>query len=267
MARIRSRSLWPVVAWAGVPLACSTPGVVKPRPPDMTELVESYGRPSGVLDSRDKPVLAAAVGIFSQVLASTDLVARLREFLGELVDTVSVDPAGSGANPLRLTVKADGYLEATRICPGWALPAVVDDGNGSVDLTATFSERGLDPVVWGKVAACRYRVADARVELTPIGDDDSVRVYVGEGIDSETLASQELVFSVNASASVDGESSALDVDFRVLDDGALEFLVPVDSGSLVVHDNGDGTFVVRSRDGSFACAKGFECDQEPLDGN
>jgi hypothetical protein len=267
MARIRSWSLWPVATLAGLPLACSTPEVVKPRAPDMTEVVEAYGSPSGVLDRGDAPVLAAAVAAFSAVLASTDLVARLREFLGELVDTVSADPARSGANRLHLTVKANGYLEATRICPGWMLPAAVDLGNGTVDLTATFSERGLDPVVWGTVAACRYRVGDTSVELTPIADDDSVRVYVGEGVDSDTLASQELVFSVNMDANVDGESSALDVDFRVLGDGALEFLVPVDSGSLVVRDNGNGTFVVQSRDGSFACSKGFECDLEPLDGD
>ena len=266
MPRFVWRSFW-LVGLAGVPMACSTPGVVKPRPPDMTELVESYGQPSGVLDRSDSPVLAAAVGVFSQLLARTDLVARLREFLGELVDTVNTDPAGAGTNGFRLTVKADGYLEATRICPGWTLPAAVDSGNGSVDLTATFSERGLDPVVWGTVAACRYRVADASVELTPIGEDDSVRVYVGQGLDSATLASQELVFSINVNANVDGESNDLAVDFRVLDDGALEFLVPVSSGSLVVHDNADGSFVVRSREGSFACAKGFDCNLEPLDGN
>jgi hypothetical protein len=136
-----------------------------------------------------------------------------------------------------------------------------------VHATATFSEKGPDPVVWGSVAACRYRVGGTRVELTPAGDVDGLRVYWGEGVDRETIASKDLVFSIDVRADIDGESSALDVDFRVVDQGTLEYLVPVDSGVLVVRANADGTFVLRSRDGSFACAEDFDCDLEPLDGN
>jgi len=230
----------------------------------MTGVVESYETPTGILDPDDTAELAATVAVFSEVLARTELATRLRELLGDLIEPVT--PINSeqddGDGRFHLDVKANGYLEATRICPGWALPSEVDVGNGSIHATATFSEQGLDPVVWGTVAACRYRVGSTRVELASAGDTDGLRVYWGEGIDRETIETRDLVFSINLRVDVDGDQLPLEVDFRVVDGGAFEYLVPVDSGTLVVRADDDGSFLLRSRDGTFACDESFDCDLE-----
>jgi hypothetical protein len=249
--------------------ACRPPGIVKPRAPDMTELVESYDSPTGVFDAEDTADVAAAVAVISELLASTDIAPRLRELLAELIEPVAPSSSGqpAGGNPLRLGLRADGYMEAKRICPGWTLPVQVDPDNGNLNATATFSEKGLDPVAWGSVAACRYRVGQQRVQLSPSSDLDAIRVYWGQGVDRDSLAQRDLVFSLALSAEVDDMALDVDVDFRVLKDGALEYLLQVASGFLVVTANIDGSFAVRSRDASLACTSDFDCGVRAADDN
>lgn len=260
-----ARAFWPAAGLVGLVLGCSPQGVVKPHAPDMTGLVESYDSPTGILDADDTVELAATVAVFSEVLARSEIATRLRELLGELIKPIvpsDSDESDGDINGLQLNVKANGYLNAVRICPGWTLPSVVDPDNGSIHATATFSEKGLDPVVWGTVAACRYRVGSTRVELSPVGDEDGLRVYWGEGIDRETIQTRDLVFSIHLGVDIDGDSLPLEVDFRVVDGGSFEYLVPVDSGTLVVRAEDDGSFGLRSRDGSFSCDESFDCDLE-----
>jgi hypothetical protein len=261
---MKAPASWPVAWLAGLAAGCAPQGVVKPHAPDMTALVESYDTPSGILDPDDTAELAATVAVFSEVLARTEIATQLRELLGELIKPIVPGDTqqDEGDNGLQLNVKANGYLQATRICPGWTLPPQPDPDNGAIYATATFSEQGLDPVVWGTVAACRYRVGSTRVELTPSGDADGLRVYWGEGIDRETIETRDLVFSINLKVDIDGDAFDLDVDFRVLDGGAFEYLVPVDSGTLVVRADADGSFELRSRDGTFGCDESFDCALE-----
>jgi hypothetical protein len=259
----------PAVGLAGVLLGCSNSGVVKPRAPDMTALVESYDRPTGELDPRDTADIAAAVGVVGTLLDNTEILPRVRELLGDLLDPVNFDDLNESADNggLNLNLRANGYLKATRICPGWASSPEVNAANGSILATATFSQRGPDPVVWGTVDSCRYRVGDRRIELTPRGAGDALRVYWGEDVDRESLDTQDLVISVNLRADIDGESAAAAVDLRVLGDGALEYRVPVDSGVVIARANDDGTFQLRTRDGDFACDDNFDCALEPGDAN
>jgi hypothetical protein len=259
------RVFWPAAWLAVVLVGCAPRGVVKPHAPDMTGLVESYESPTGVLDPDDTEALAATVALVNEGLARTELATRLRELLTELIKPVvpsDSDDDDGDSNGFQLNVKANGYLKAVRICPGWTLPSEVDPENGSIHATATFSEKGLDPVVWGTVVACRYRVGSTRVELSPAGANDGLRVYWGEGIDRETIETRDLVFSINLRVDIDGDSLPLEVDFRVVDGGSFEYLVPVDSGTLVVRADDDGTFVLRSREGTFSCDESFDCDLE-----
>ena len=259
----------PAVGLVGVLLGCSNSGVVKPRAPDMTALVESYERPTGELDVRDSADIAAAVGVVGRLLDSTEILPRVRELLGDLLAPVNFEDVNESADNggLNLDLRANGYLKATRICPGWASAPEVDLANGTILATATFSQRGPDPVVWGTVDACRYRVGSSRIELTPRADGDALRVYWGEDVDQESLDTQDLVISVNLRADIDGESAAAAVDLRVLGEGALEYRVPVASGVVIARANDDGTFLLRTRDGNFTCDDSFDCDQEPGDAN
>src|SRR3954467_11408488 len=119
-----ARASWPVAWFAGLLIGCSPPGVVKPHAPDMTRLVESYDSPSGVLDPDDTEELVATVAVFSEVLSRTQLDTRLRELLNDLVQPItpseSLQDDDDDDGGLRLNLRANGYLEATRICPGWA---------------------------------------------------------------------------------------------------------------------------------------------------
>jgi hypothetical protein len=256
----------PAVGLAGVLLGCSNSGVVKPRAPDMTALVESYDRPTGELDPRDSAEIAAAVSVVGTLVESTEILPRVRELLSDLLDPVNFDDLNDSADNggLNLNVRANGYLKATRICPGWASSSEVDPANGTILATATFSQRGPDPVVWGTVDACRYRVGSSRIELTPRGEGDALRVYWGEGVDQESLDTRDLVISVNLRADIDGERASAAIDLRVLGDGALEYRVPVASGVVIARANDDGTFLLRTRDGDFACDDSFDCELEAL---
>jgi len=98
--------------------------------------------------------------------------------------------------------------------------------------------------------------------LSPAGGGDALRVYLGEGIGFQAIDARDLVFSIRSRVDIDGDSFPLDVDFRAVDGGALEYLVPVASGNLVVRADDDGSFELRSRDGTFACDESFECDSE-----
>lgn len=254
----------PAVGLAGVLLGCSNSGVVKPRAPDMTALVESYDRPTGELDPRDTADIAAAVGVVGGLLDSTEILPRVRELLGDLLDPVNFEGANESAQDhgVPLNLRANGYLKATRICPGWASSPRVDPANGTIHATATFSERGPDPVVWGTVDACQYRVGSRRIELTPRGEGDALRVYWGEDVDQDSLDTQDLVLSINLRADIDGESAAAAVDLRVLGEGALEYRVPVASGVVIARANADGSFQLRTRGGNYVCDDSFDCDQE-----
>jgi hypothetical protein len=59
----------------------------------------------------------------------------------------------------------------------------------------------------------------------------------------------------------------LDTDFRYLEGGVFELLVPVESGLLVVRAAGDGSFRLRSRNGAFGCSAQLDCELEPADAN
>lgn len=173
-----------------------------------------------------------------------------------------------GDDPPELSLRADGYLVATRICPGWELPSVVDAANGTVRVTATFTEAGLDPVVWGTVSACRYRAAGSRIELTPSSERDALRVYWGEavrrsaaalGADAGKGAAAGVVLSLALRATVEGAPLSLDLDLRLAEGNALEYLLPAGGGWVVVQASGEGSFAVRSIEGTYACDPSFAC--------
>lgn len=264
-AELNGRS-WRLAALSAL-CACTAPGFEKPEAPDMRELLQRYESPSGSFDPGDAELVGAAVALFDEVVGNTDIVARVTDFLGAVLQPVTADQRrepeerDTGSDePFQLSVRADGYLVATRICPGWTLPSVVDAANGTARVTATFSEEGLDPVVWGTVSACRYRAEDRRIELTPSSERDALRVYWGERVSRSTLSEVGALVSLALRADVDGAEVDLELDLRLADNDALEYLLPAGSGSVVVRANDDGTFAVRSIEGTFECDEGFACE-------
>jgi hypothetical protein len=249
-----------LVGLASFGVGCTAPHVVKPQPPDLSGLVASYESPGADFDPSLASDVQVALGAASALLAQTQITPQLTALFGDLVQPLATD--GSSAAKLALT--ADGYLTVTRICPGWTLPPVADAAqNGSFDATATFSERGLDPVAWGTLSACRYLVGQSQLELTALpGRDVALSVYWGQDADPDALTERTLLFSLGLGAVLDGTALSLDLDFRLLQGGAVEYRLEPELGSLIVRVATDRSVVLRARNGTFACTESLDCSAQ-----
>jgi hypothetical protein len=241
--------------------ACSAPAFEKPQPPDMADLLRRYDSPDGSFNPDDAEAVGLLVMLFDETLGDTDIVGRVAELLNEVTDLRNLqrDLTMQEDAPFQLSLQADGFAVLTRICAGWTLPSVVDPANGNAVVTATFSEAGVDPVVWGTVSACRYRVADTLIELTPSSDRDAFRLYWGEEVSGQRGSLEGALLSLALRADVNGDTIDLDLDVRLASDDSLEYLLPTEQGTVVVRSNGDGTFAVRSVEGSFECDEAYAC--------
>ena len=241
-------------------VGCGPPRVIKPPAPDMTELVASYEAPDADFDFADAPSIAAALVAVDSLLERTSLRDQLVDVLREVLDEALdySDPE----DDLPLDIEADGYMIVTRTCAGWSSPATPDrEQNGALLVNATFSERGLDPIVWGSAAACRYLSADARIQLDqPFGAVDAVSVFWGESVERETLAERALLVDLNLAASIDDQPLTLDFDFRSLRNGNIEYRIPTAGGSLVA-EVADDRVRVRAANGTYDCDESLSCRQ------
>jgi hypothetical protein len=170
-------------------------------------------------------------------------------------------------DPLRL-IDADGVMRVTRICSGWSRVSEPDlEENGSLQVTATFSDSALDPVVWGAPSACRYLADDSEVELQPLsGSADGVRVYWGNSVETADLSQRPLLVDLSLDARIDGERIPLDFDFRSLPDDVIEYRLPVGGRSLIAQVAADGGVSVRAGNGTFDCGVDLECSPRSVSG-
>lgn len=244
---------------------CSAPRVVKPTAPDMSELVALYESPDAAFDSAEAPEIASALVAADTLLERTSLREQLVDVLLQVLDEASrlSDPD----DDLPLRIEADGYMLVTRICSGWASVSAPDRAeNGALLVNATFNERGLDPIVWGAAAACRYLSADARVQLDqPFGVSDAVSVYWGESVERENLEQRALLVDMNLAATIEDQPLSLDFDFRSLENGNIEYRIPRRDGSLVAEVVGDRVRV-RARSGTYDCDRALRCRELGTEG-
>jgi hypothetical protein len=231
----------------------------------MSQLVADYEHPSATFDPGDAPQVLAALALTDGLLAQTDLRTQLVDVLDEVLDQaddISNDDGSIDTNgAIHLRIKADGYMRVTRICAGWGSVATPDRAaNGALLVTATFNQRGLDPIVWGSIAACRYLAGETRVELDQASDSqDAVSVYWGESVQRQNLEERALLADLNLDAEVDGERLSLDFDFRSLADGTIEYRLPQGNRALIAQlDEGAGV-TVRAANGTFSCDGGLSC--------
>jgi hypothetical protein len=244
---------------------CAAPRVDKPTAPDMSELVSLYDAPDAEFDASQAPEIAAAIAALDTLLARTSLREQLVDVLLEVLDEASRLSEPDEDLPLR--IEADGFMLVTRICSGWASAAAPDRAeNGALLVNATFSERGLDPIVWGSAVACRYLSAEARVQLDqPFGAADAVSVYWGASVHRGNLAQRALLVDLNLAATIDGQPLSLSFDFRSLENGNIEYRIPRDDGSLVAEVVGDRVRL-RARGGAYDCDRALRCSELAADG-
>jgi hypothetical protein len=158
------------------------------------------------------------------------------------------------------TLEAGGFLRVTRICPGWETSPVADrQRNGFQVLTARFTESGLEPVVWGDVERCRYRFGDSRIEIdAAAGSEYSLAVSRPP---AEADAGAPTLFVLRLAVTLNGETTDLSTDFRVLPEG-VEYRLERDDGSLTARTDPDGSLHVRAANGRFVCDDALSCRQE-----
>ena len=226
----------------------------KPPAPDMSALVESYRRPTARFDAQRLPELVAAVVVVDELLDRTSLRTELVNVLRDVLDA-AVDASTRVDDELNLDLVADGYMRITRTCAGWSSPPAPDRANnGALLVTATFTQRGLDPTLWGDAERCRYLSGDVQVELQQeSGRSDAVRVNWGEAIEAESLDERALIVDMTLTAFLDGESLPLDFDFRSLGDGSIEYRIEQDDGSVIARIGSDNRVRLRAGNGTFDC--------------
>jgi hypothetical protein len=244
--------------------ACGSPPVHKPPAPDMQALIDSYDNPTASVGPDDASDVALAVVAVDALLQQTALRQQLVDVLSQVLDQAV--ELSDGNNASGFTIDADGYMLITRICSGWTEPGTPDRAaNGALLVTATFSDSGLDPIVWGSAAACRYLVSGTQVELDQSGESaDSVSVYWGESVEEQELAERALLVDLNLDASIDGQRLSLDFDFRSLAGGDIEYRIERPDGSLIGSVGGDDSVTLRAANGTFACDADLQC--EPVAG-
>jgi hypothetical protein len=233
----------------------------------MGELVQSYEVPSAPFDPAEADELRGALAVFDALLERTAIATYVFDVLESVVNeteaTGSEDEAGD--DDVDLTLEADGYLRVKRICDGWVAPAVPDvEANGQLDLTTTFTENGLDPVIWGNAASCRYLAGETRLELRQTaGSPYGISVYWGQGVEIDSLAETPLLFALNLTGVLGGEELALEIDFRTVTGREIEYRIERGGGSLVASIAADGTVTLRAENGRFECPDEMPCVELP----
>lgn len=122
-----------------LPAGCKRATVEKPEAPDMSAIVQAYEAPSATFDD------ATARELERWLLDNLQIVNELG------IEQAAIDAA-------RKAVEEGHRAETTR-------KPRPDPANGKLDLTAGFTDNGIDPVVWGRSSACKYLGATTKKAL------------------------------------------------------------------------------------------------------
>lgn len=244
----------------GACAACGAPHIEKPPAPDMSRLVEAYDHPDAAFDQERAPDVVLAAAAAETLLEQTNLREQLVVVLQQVLEQAA-NLSGGGKDSLNLAIDADGYMRVTRICAGWDSPSTPDrNRNGALLVTATLTDSKLDPIVWGAAADCRYRVGETQIEIGQTRTSaDALGVYWGESVEDDAIASRALLVDLNLVATIDGQGIPLDLDFRSLADGTVEYRVPQDDGALIARVGEQDSVTVRAANGTFDCDAELTC--------
>lgn len=247
----------------------------KPLAPSMQATIDAYTAPNGWLDAAGVLELAAAVTQRTTVIDSLVIDVRLldaaRAAIAQINQQAGVQAPVTGlpqalsagdvaVSSQALTVAGEGYLVVTRICDGWDVMPVPNLANGTMQLTVGFTERGVDPVMWGSLALCKYRLNERFVQLDGRSFDRSrgdVRVYIGNNVTTMAFGTfvEPILVELEAQVILDGTEVAGLLSFQIdVNTRALSMLVPLASGNVIVSlDAARVSTVVRAGNGMFTC--------------
>jgi hypothetical protein len=259
------------LAVAGCRNDAPTGQVAKPIAPSMQASIDAYAAPNGWLDAAGVLELAGAVAQRATVIDSLALDVRLLDAARAAISQVNQQTAVQAfpqalsardvaVSSQALTVAGEGYLVATRICDGWDVVPIANLTNGTMELIVGFTERGVDPVLWGSLALCKYRLNERFVQLDGRSFDRSrgdVRVYIGNNVTTMTFGTfvEPVLVELEAQVILDGMEVAGLLSFQIdVNTRALALLVPLATGNVIVSlDAARVSTVVRAGNGIFTC--------------
>jgi hypothetical protein len=244
--------------------ACDGDEREKPRAPDLQPLVDAYAAPTRDFDAQAAVEVQELVERKVRALVDmTGVVDLLEDALGSLGEEPAELTAGLTAGLRRgIVLEGEGFARITRICSGHGTPAppVDRDANGVLELTAGYTEDGLDPVIFGGAAACKEQLGGKQLVI-----DGGIALYVGDNLKLADLPASPVLFQLDGFAlSVDGtERLAGGFDFQVCR-GDTSSCVP-GNFELLLGLPGERTLVLfidlADKSGGFRAANGrWDCD-------
>ncbi len=256
-----------VALCAGCGMAALSSCGVKPlpeqHPPDVSQTVAAYEDPDGIVD---QTVLTESLAYYAQHRQELEDVGPplAREIVDALRDGFRTDyetrslGEDVGTRQDALKVLDDGYAVVRRICAGWDSKAPDEEKNGVLELRATFTPGGPDPVAWGDARGCKYPF-DGRRVLLDTGRDTSaaISIHMGEGLGFDEVGSLPVLVMLDLDVEVDEQSFHARIDFRV--SGSLvevrvpHSAIPEAGGDIVLSYEAARLIGVRGRNGTYSC--------------
>lgn len=239
---------------------CSKETVDKPPPPDMTDALRQLDEPTGVFGLETATSVKPAIDETMQGVAGTGFEPMLLgELKGGLAQGGSSEPKSIEA--VRPTSFEDeGFGRLSRICNGWGGEATPDRAaNGALQLTFSFTDLKIDPIIWGSADGCRMLVGGRRLLLDRASPDGppTLRVHLGGQLSPADIGSLPVVIALSARVQLDDASTRGDIVVRLAPDaGTFEVVVPFSGGTVVAGISSQAVVSVRARNGTFSCDPG-----------
>ena len=172
--------------------ACASDEREKPEAPDLQPLADAYAAPTRDFDAQAAAEVRELVEQKVRYLVDTSgLVGRIEDAL----ESLGEEPAASltGGPRRGVVLEGEGFARITRICTGHGTPPPPVDkaANGFLQLTAGYSEEGLDPVIFGGAEACKEQIGAKR-----FGIDGDLALYVGDNLKLADLPASPILFQL-----------------------------------------------------------------------
>jgi len=147
--------------------------------------------------------------------------------------------------------KADGFITVRRTCGGFGERPTVAPENGRIVLSAGFTDRGVDPVLWADLEACQERVFDRG--FTQITVSGRVILILG---DSPITPSSDVSFLTSFDLQIETDLGTAGVAGSFLYQPAMNrflMLIRDDEGQTVLFYSRPGSAGILTADGAYEC--------------
>jgi hypothetical protein len=270
-----------LVASAGL-AACTVEPLMRPEPPALDALLAMYEMPAGRLTQEEVTSVSSALRdparwskaadglryVLDQVLARVAPRPEVEKSSASL--RIESAPAGSegamqdAGTPSSIRLKGDGFLRIRHICPGASPETAPDEQrDGVLRLTATFTSKGLDPVVWGEAIDCQLPLLADRLVL-----NGQLNLYIADLLQDVVSPQGPFVFSLSGSLHADDRQLvAAGLDFRICTSeahacspGRVEVPVRLAAGTIIFFfDPRTREIGFRTAEGLWQCRYDAEC--------